>query len=152
MSEGLQDRLRAAIRADGRPIAEIAKQAGLSGPNVSRFLGGTVGVSFDNGERLAIVVNMTIGPAPAHSRSDTPEIEGPIPDAAEVIQVAKCCQCGLPVRSTPSPGTELAIRKAKPMPSLTNGPSTRPIAESRPKLTDYEKNRNRKLGMYVPDA
>lgn len=52
----LSDLLRLCVRHDGRPLAVIARAAGLSPSDLSRFMRGEQGMHLDSADRIAAVL------------------------------------------------------------------------------------------------
>lgn len=65
----IEDRIRDAVRSDGRTQREIAAAAGLREQNLSRFMrGGERGISLKVLEQLASALGLTIEARPAKRR------------------------------------------------------------------------------------
>jgi len=63
---GIENELQAAVRADGRPQAVIARAAGMHPVSLNRFMQGSRGLSVEAAEKLALAlkVRVCIGPKP----------------------------------------------------------------------------------------
>lgn len=125
------ERLRAAIRADGRPVSAIAKAVGMDPANLNKFVGGKRGIDYENG----LAIERIVGVRAATGQIDPKPESDPIADQVKLTRPdPACCKCASPIGPEPlclecttrflretypanPPGTSIAVVERTPAPT-----------------------------------
>jgi transcriptional regulator with XRE-family HTH domain len=60
----LEEQLKAAIRATGKTVTEVARAAGVTQPALCRFMNGTRSIKLETVERLCLHLGLGLAPVP----------------------------------------------------------------------------------------